>query len=55
MRQLLLIFCMIKKKKIYPAHVSKLTQTVKTSYSFNDFKRIKTIALPCSKKIIGKK
>ena len=44
----------IKKEKIYPPYVSKYNSNrEKTTYSFNDFKRRKTIALSCSKKTIS--
>ena len=47
------MFCMLKKEKIYPAYVSNITQTMKTSYYFNDFKRRKTMALFCIKETIS--
>ena len=52
MQRLLLMFCMLKKKKIYPAYVSKHNSNrEKLSYSFNHSKQRK-MALSCSKKII---
>ena len=42
-----------KKEKKYSAYVPKITEILKTSCSFNDFKRRKSMALPCSKRSIS--
>ena len=44
------MFFMLKKKKYVRLMFQNTIQIVKTSYSFNDFKR-KKMALSCSKKL----
>ena len=55
--QLLLMFCILKKKKIYPSYVSN-HKSWKASYFFNDLKQNKKKnnkkkALSCSKKTLS--
>ena len=44
------MICMLKKKNIYPAYISKQLKLWKTSYSYNDSKW-RRLTLLCSKKL----
>ena len=48
-QQLLLIFCILKKKKYFQLIIQNITQPVKSNDSLNDFKRkIRRMALSSS-------